>query len=141
MWHTSSCRIVYDPYRGGMTRKTSRWCVAEVDREITRYYRYQVLKRYGIALYPPSWDAHISIVRGERFSQQNLWKKYHCMTLDFDYHHMPIQAKHDDGSLKHYWFVEVDAPHLIFIRKELNLLHDRKLHITIGRTYDHQVVK
>ena len=97
-WLTSVGKIKYDPYRGSMKNKTEWWAVLEVDREITRYYRNWINKevfnpmeinhdnqpkemkeKYPVTiLHPPSWDAHVSIIRGEkpRNDLMHLWKKY-----------------------------------------------------------------
>jgi hypothetical protein len=32
--------IVYDPNRGTMKTRITNWCVLQVDKEITRYYRW-----------------------------------------------------------------------------------------------------
>jgi len=140
MWHMGSGRIVYDPYRGQMKNKTTWWCVVDVDKEITRYYRWWVWRKYGIELYQPSWDAHISVIRGEKPStdKMNLWKKYHKQIVDFKYEHNVRWAGDKEGVYKHYWFVVIDCPFLIDIRKEFDLPHDWRLHLTIGRTYEHQ---
>lgn len=55
-------RIVYDPSRGKKT--DPHWCIIEVDKEITRYYRYLFKKRFGYDLYSPSFDAHVSLLKG-----------------------------------------------------------------------------
>ena len=41
-WHTSRGRIIYDPARPGMKRRTKYWAIVNVDREITRYFRWWV---------------------------------------------------------------------------------------------------
>lgn len=55
--------IHYDPQRG--KKIDPYWCIIEADKELTRYYRAQFKTRYGIELYPPSFDAHVSLLRGE----------------------------------------------------------------------------
>ena len=79
-WFESTAKIVYDPRRPGMKRRTEWWCIATVDREITRYYR-EWIKRERLNLHDivhpgdrqtverfvqPAWDAHISVIRGEK---------------------------------------------------------------------------
>ena len=139
MWHTSTGIIRYDPPRGKMKKKTDWWAVVNVDREITRYYRWWVMKEKWIDLCQPSWDAHISIIRGERPKDHlmHLWKKYNGHKVEFRYKHNVRQSGDTTGWDRpdSYWFVEVDCPLLIDIRKELELPHDWKLHLTIGRTH------
>jgi hypothetical protein len=138
MWHSGTGTIIYDPWRGEMKRRTKNWAVVDVDREITRYYRWWVMKEKWIELYQPSWDAHISIVRGERLPNPEFWKKYHGRKIEFKYKHEVRRSGDTTGNDRpdHYWFVEVDAPFLNEIRTELGLVTGWKFHLTIGRTYD-----
>lgn len=139
MWHTGYGYIKYDPYRGGMKKRTTWWAVVEVDREITRYFRWWVQKEFWIDLKQPSWDAHISIIRGEKPPKdlQHLWKKYDGQRIEFRYKHHVRQSGDTTGGDRpdHYWFVEVDCPLLKQIRDEFGFPSDWKQHITIGRTY------
>jgi hypothetical protein len=140
MWHKSTGKIVYDPYRGALKKKPHWWCVVEVDKEITRYYRWWIERRHHIKeLKQPSWDAHISIIRGEkpRRNQMHLWKKYHGEIVEFEYMHNPRRSGDTTGGDRpdNYWFVEVRAPELIDIRKEFGYPCDWKLHLTVGRTW------
>lgn len=131
MWHTTTGKIIYDPYRGAMKRKTAWWCVLEVDPEITRYYRWWIERELHIhSLAPPSWDAHVSVIRGEEPKDElkHLWKKYHKMELEIEYEHNPQVAKKEE-----FWFVEVKAPFLSNIRKEFDRPHDWPLHLTVGK--------
>lgn len=139
MWHESTGRIVYDPRRGGMKKRTKWWCVLNVDKEITRYYRWWVKRRYHIQLHKPSWDAHVSIFRGEQPEDHlmHLWKKYDGMKIPFKYKHDVRQSGDTTGWDRpdHYWFVEVDCPFIMDMREEMNRPTKWKLHLTIGRTY------
>jgi hypothetical protein len=131
MWYTSTGKIVYDPYRGSMKHKTAWWCVLEVDPEITRYYRWWIEREHHIhSLVVPAWDAHVSIIRGEepREDLKHLWKKYHGQKVEFKYEHNPSRAKKSE-----FWFVEVEAPFLIDIRKEFEKPYDWALHLTVGK--------
>lgn len=150
-WHTSRGRIIYDPARPGMKRRTKYWAIVNVDREITRYFRWWVDRELlnitgveGFGLCQPSWDAHISIIRGENDVKdappqdlKRLWRKYHGEMVDFRYSLNVRQSGDTTGwdRPSHYWFVEVECPQLIEIRKELSLPYNWKLHLTIGRTY------
>lgn len=141
-FHTGTGIIKYDPPRGQMKAKTNWWAVMECDNQITDYYRAQVEKQYGLKLHQPSWGAHVSIIRGEkpREDLMHLWKKYHNKKVQFKYSHFPrfngdtkIVTKHKSGA---FWFLDVDAPFLTDIRKELQLPYDWKLHMTLGRRWD-----
>lgn len=151
----SKGRIVYDPYRGDMKNRTKYWCVVDVDREITRYLRWWTDRELlnitgvpGFGLYQPSWDAHISVVRGENDIREvpahklaRLWGKYHDEEVEFEYN-LEVRQSGDRPAVNgfvpkdHFWFVNVYCDKLVYIRKELGLPHDWRLHLTFGRTYD-----
>ena len=159
-WYKSSGVLRYDPNRFDMKTKTKWWAVLEVDREITRYYRSwinrELLNPLGIdhtgmsktmkQRYPikkleaPSWDAHVSVIRGEkpRNDLMHLWKKYDGIRFDFCYKHEPRYSGDTTGNDRpdNFWFVEVYAPKLMNIRSELKRPTNWKLHLTVGRTYE-----
>jgi hypothetical protein len=147
-FHQGSGTIVYDPYRGAMKKRTNGWCVVEVDKEITRYLRWWMRYEKHIYLQPPSWDAHISIVRGERLdpSVQQLWKKYHRQGVNFVYEHINnyrtarsgFGESADNGV---YYWVDVECPLMDSIRRELGLRQGWKFHLTFGRTYEYEARK
>lgn len=137
-WHTGTGRIVYDPHRGSMKQDTNWWCVIEIDREITRYYRWWLQREKHIILQQPAWDAHISVVRGERSVQKNraLWKKRHGQQVKFKYEHGDIQVSKDKDAPGYFYWIRVDCPAVDEIREELGLIASWKYHhATIGRTY------
>lgn len=140
MWHKGSGTIVYDPPRPGMKKDTKWWCVINVDREITRYYRWWLLRRYHIkGLNKPSWDAHISVIRGEepRNEHKHLWKKYHGERVSFRYKHSPYQGNAVGRKSKTggFWQVEVQCDFAVEIRKEFGFPAHWPLHLTVGRVY------
>ncbi len=130
MWHTGSGIIKYDPPRPGLNKKKEWWAIVKVDREITRYYRWWVMKEKWINLCQPSWDAHISIIRSERPKPEliYLWKKYDGTKVNFLYQH----KVHQNG---HYWVIDVKCSLLTQIRQEFELPCDWNFHLTIGRTW------
>lgn len=137
---TSSGKVIYDPKRNGMKRRTEWWCVMDVDREITRYLRWWAKKELWIDMCEPSWNAHISIIRGEKPKPRlmHLWKKYQNEKFNFEF---DLNLRHSgdttDGDRPgHFWFVNVECPELIDIRKELELPYNWKLHLTFGRQYE-----
>lgn len=151
--YTGTGTIVYDPYRAGMKKRTAWWCIVDVDREITRYYRWWVDKLFlnplafeGEGLKRPSWDAHISVIRGEKpFADKlELWKKYDGHKVEFKY---PAISDFKIGHASavgdapgKFFIIDIECPHLISIRKEFGFKSDWKLHITFGRTYDRKEV-
>jgi len=114
-----------------MKRRTAWWCIVKVDPEITRYYRHWLqwhLHKHEIA--PPSWDSHISVIRGEKPAENlmHLWKKYDGQKVKFRYKHYPRRAHKEQ-----FWFVDVECPLLMQIREELERPTTWPLHLTIGK--------
>lgn len=136
-WLTGSGIIRYDPPRPGLSKKKDWWAIVEIDREITRYYRWWVQRRFHVELKQPSWDAHISIIRGEKPhpDKMNLWKKYNGKRIEFKYSNYIRQSGDTKPGPNSFWFVEVDCPFLTEMRDEFNIPSDWKQHITIGRTW------
>lgn len=131
--YTGYAYIKYDPYRAQMKRRTNWWCIATVDREISRYYRYWIKKIYGLETHSPAWDCHISVIRGEKplDDLMHLWKKYDGLKIEFKYSN--IVCPNNNGK---FFAIKVESNDLLHIRKELQLPTDYGLHITIGKTYD-----
>lgn len=158
-YFTATGRIQYDPPRPGMKTRTRRsgssttdwWCILKVDREITRYYRWWIGRHlWGrTAIRPdwlclPSWDAHVSIVRGEKPRQNaEMWRKYEGEQVEFQYAHYPRQTTAEDRLRRYakdgdFWFVNVVCPRIDEIRAELGLRSNFRYHLTVGRTYDNR---
>ncbi len=140
MWLTGTGVIRYDPPRPGLKTRTKWWCVVDIDREITRYYRWWVKKELHIDLCQPSWDAHISIIRGEHPNDETLWKKYHGETVEFTYRHCPRQTSEKNyitafTSPDCFWFVDVKSPKMKAIRDEFGFPSDWNFHLTFGRVW------
>lgn len=143
--------IHYDPPRPGMSRRTDWWCIVKLDKEITRYYRWWLSYEKHIHLQPPSWDAHISIVRGERPKPEliELWKKHQGKRVEFYYDHGNIRVdrsqRRDERAANavggEYYFIDVQCPVLDEIRTELGLRTGYNFHFTVGRTYEYEARK
>jgi hypothetical protein len=140
-WLKGTGTLVYDPKRNNKNN-TEQWLVLEVDREITRYFRWWVDRELmnitgvdGMGILQPSGDAHVSVLRGKNdlkkvpaAHREALWNKYAGRRVDFLYNPNVQLAKGE------FWFVEVDAPWLTDIRKiEFDIPYDFGLHLTIGR--------
>lgn len=133
----SSGYVTYDPFRGDM-KNTGNWCVINCDKEITRYYRWWLQKEKHIILNQPSWDAHISVVRGERILPkfQHKWKHLQRMRIKFDYEHGDLQVSKDRDQPGHFYWIRVKCDTVDQIREELGLVASWKYHhLTIGRTH------
>ena len=146
LWFQSKGKVVYDPPRPGLKKKPHKWCILQVDREITRFFRWQVDKEMNPAgfesakLCQPSWDAHVSIVRGEldlRWAKHpERWKEHDGKWVDFYFNYFVRQTDPKKGETDDYWFVDVICDFGTQIREELGLRTDFKFHLTIGRTWD-----
>jgi len=159
-YFTTMGQIQYDPPRPGM-RKQSRssgrinqqhWCILKVDREITRYYRWMIERdMWGLtAIQPdwlcqPSWDAHVSIVRGEKPRQNaDVWRKYDGVKVELRYAHNPRMTTMEDRNHRFakdgdIFFIDVECPLIDLIRAELGLRTHPHYHLTVGRTYDSRI--
>ena len=138
MWHTGIGTIVYDPFRGKMKTRTKWWCVLELDKEITRYYRWWIEKELHIhSLVQPAWDAHISIIRGEEPADnlKHLWKKYDGKVVEFKYEHNPetVGPKVNRNSTDTVWTLRIRDPFLLSIRSELGRPSNWNLHLTVAK--------
>lgn len=136
-WHDGTGIIKYDPFRGQMKSDTNGWCVIETDREITRYYRWWLQKEKGLILDQPSWDAHISVVRGERHATKHKnWKKGHNCHVEFQYEHGDVQTTKDADQPGMFYWIRVRCRAVDELRADLNLVTSWKTHhLTIGRTH------
>lgn len=138
---TVPARIVYDPYRGAGNLSNKWWCVAELDKEVTRYYRWWIKSRYHIELFEPSWNAHISIIRGEEppADKKHLWGKYNGETVMAKYSHFVRQSGDVPGPYEEktsFWFVDATHERFTEIRNQFGFPSNWKQHLTIGRVYN-----
>ena len=150
-WFSTSGRIVYDPPRGDMKTRVQWWCVITLDREITAYYRWFLRQHWwevenrGMRrpYYQPAWDAHVSVVRGEKPKNPEAWKRWNGKEVELFYSNNIRQTGDTTGFDRpdHFWFVETKCPMVWKIREELGLpIADPKgkpftLHLTIARAY------
>lgn len=128
-------KLCYNPERG-KNQSTSWWLVVDVDKEITRYYRWWVKTEIGILLQQPSWNAHISVIRGAQPPNPEFWRKYEQKTIGFQIKHEVRQSGDTTGWDRpdNYWFVDVFSEELSHIQQEMGFPAKDKYHITIGRT-------
>lgn len=124
----SQGRLIYSP-RTHLT-DSSRWLVLMCDDEISRYYRTLFSKQFPYLnkIQKPTWGAHISILRGEKIKNYNIWKLDEGKIIDFEYD--PIVK--DNGE---YFWLTVKCNYLseLRIRYGLNPLPQYGFHLTIGK--------
>ena len=130
--------IRYDPPRGSMKSNRPGWCVVDVDKEITRYYREVVSKKFHTRIIEPAWNAHVSVFRGESFlTKHDLWKAYDGQKVEIYYTNNVVQCGNPTGDKrKRFFAVDVRSPFLKKMRDEVGVPSDWNFHLTIGKLPD-----
>lgn len=127
-------KLRYSPQlNGSLNRRdggsTKWWLVIDCDPEIGRYYRslYEMWTYKTSELRRPAWEAHISVIRDEKPSNEADWLKYDGQDIEFTY--MP-----DLEFNGIYVWMPVLCPNALDIREELGLPRNPyyDLHLTIG---------
>ncbi len=125
----SAGKLVYSP-RTHLS-SSERWLVLMADDEISKYYRHlhqRELPWLG-KLSRPVWGTHLSIIRGERVHNHQLWGLDANKIVEFEYE----GGVQDNGE---YYWLKVVCPYLKDLRMKYGLRPDPKFgfHLTIGRT-------
>ena len=122
-------KLVYTPRTH--LASSDRWLVLMCDDAISEYYRCLFYREYPHLgkLTRPVWGTHVSIIRGERIPNYNLWKMDANKIIEFEYE----PGVHDNGE---YYWLNVKCDKLAEIRKLYGLKRNPQfgLHLTIGRT-------
>ena len=127
-------KLVYSP-RTHLS-SSQNWIVLMCDDEISKYYRHLFSKDYPYLngsrvgkLTRPVWGAHVSVIRGERIPNMNLWGIDANKIIEFEYEGGVI----DNGE---YYWLKVKCPILSDLRNKYGLSSDPRFgfHLTIGRT-------
>lgn len=133
----STGKFYYDPPRGQMKNRVKKWAILRVDDEISNYYRWWINHLFHTHLLQPAWNAHISVIRGEKdfaYSKADinspLWKKYQGKIIEFEYSHEPYSCQNGN-----FWVIKARSEELTFIRQELGLVtkYGDTFHITVGK--------
>lgn len=122
-------KLIYNP-RTHLS-SSDKWLVVMCDDEISKYYRslfYQEFPYKG-KLTRPVWGAHISLIRGERIANPQLWRLDENKIIEFEYEGGII----DNGE---YYWLKAKCPYLLDLRERYGLYREPRfgLHLTIGRT-------
>lgn len=127
-------KLIYSP-RTHLS-SSDRWLVLMCDDEISKYYRtlfnkeypYLNAERHG-KLTRPVWGTHISVIRGERVPNYNLWRLDENKLIEFEYE----GGVQDNGE---YYWLKVKCQSLGDLREKYGLPRDPRFgfHLTIGRT-------
>ncbi len=112
---------------------SDRWLIMRCDDEICKYYASLFRREFPYLpkLARPVWGAHISVIRGERVPNFNLWGKGNNAKIDFEW------EPGVTDNIEYFWLkVKCDA--LLDIREAYGLHREPRfgLHLTIGRTTD-----
>lgn len=109
----------------------NRWLVLMCDDEISKYYRYMFYTEFPWKgkLTRPVWGTHISIIRGEKIPNMNLWGIDSHKIIEFEYEGGVM----DNGE---YYWLKAKCPYLSSLREKYGLRSEPKFgfHLTIGRT-------
>lgn len=128
--------IIYDPYRGENMKPKNQWCILQLPKDFARYYQYFLRKEKHLELFDPTFNAHVSIVRGEVPKNMNAWKKYNNKRFFIEYEPEIVSFK-DTKKPGSYYCITFKSKALSELRRELGLIPHEVFHITIGRTnYD-----
>jgi len=122
-------KLVYSPRTH--LASSERWLVVMCDDELSKYYRSLFYMEYPWLgkLSRPVWGTHISVIRGEKIPNHNLWKMDEGKIIKFEYEPGVI----DNGE---YYWLKVKCDYLSELREKYGLSGRPKFgfHLTIGRT-------
>jgi len=127
-------KLVYSPRTH--LASSERWLVLMCDDEISLYYRSLYSAEYkalncgrSTKLTRPVWGTHVSVIRGEKIPNMNLWGLEANKIIEFEYDGGVI----DNGE---YYWLKVRCPILSEIRLKYGLNKEPRFgfHLTIGRT-------
>lgn len=122
-------KLIYSP-RSHLAN-SERWLIVMCDDEISKYYRKLFYTEYPWLgkLTRPVWGTHISIIRGEKIPNANLWKLDENKIIEFEYE----GGVKDNGE---YYWLKVNCPYLSNLREKYGLSREPRFgfHLTIGRT-------
>lgn len=108
-----------------------RWLVLMCDDEISKYYRHMFYTEYPWKgkLTRPVWGTHISVIRGEKIPNMNLWGIDSHKIVEFEYEGGVM----DNGE---YYWLKAKCPYLSSLREKYGLRPEPKFgfHLTVGRT-------
>jgi hypothetical protein len=120
--------LTYDPKAKTIAGKPW-WLILVCCDDLARYYRQQYSWFYKSKpqLQKPAWNSHISVLRGEKPQNQNLWGFRNNEVIEFEY---------EDRLLTNdlYYWLPVKCPELLDIRECLGLPRQGifNLHLSVG---------
>ena len=119
-------KVVYDPLRAGKVAQETGWAVIQLDTEdLTSYYANQFYKKFGIVLDKPSWEPHISVIKGT-YDESKPWKHRDGEIVEIEYSHFMFWND------SHVW-LNASCVANIELRTYYGQPSGDRGHITIGR--------
>lgn len=126
----ATATLVYDPPRHGLRKARDRWwCIAEVDGDLSSYYRWLWQRETGRLINKPAWQPHITVTGDIEPPMAGLWGRHVGEMVAFEY-------LNDLYELGPFVGLTVRAGRLNEIRAELGLPSEYPFHITLGRLAD-----
>lgn len=104
--------------------------VLQCSPSIMEYYRYWIQRELGVRTCQPMAKCHVSMIRGEEPRDKAYWDTLPGKQLSLTYSpDVRTNGKH--------WWVFVNAPEILEIRRKLGLSKPKyPLHMTIGTTVE-----
>jgi hypothetical protein len=122
-------KLIYSPRTH--LASSERWLILSCDDELSLYYRSLFYREYPWLgkLTRAVWGSHISIIRGERVPNYNLWRLDENKIIEFEYEPGVI----DNGE---YYWLNVKCDYLCYLRQKYGLSRYPQFgfHLTVGRT-------
>lgn len=122
-------KIIYAPRTH--LKSSENWVVLMCDDEISKYYRHMFYKEFPWKgkLTRPVWGTHVSIIRGEKIPNFNLWKLDENKLIEFEYE----GGVNDNGE---YYWLKTKCDYLGDLREKYGLVREPRFgfHLTVGRT-------
>lgn len=128
----SSGKLVYNPKTHLQSNNNwNKWLVLMCDEELSIYYRTIFTREYPYLskLMRPVWGSHISVIRGEKVPNSDIWGIGKDTIIHFEYE-PGVQNN------KEYYWLKVHCDELGALREAYNLPRQPRFgfHLTIGRT-------
>lgn len=125
----SSGKLVYAPKTH--LRDSEKWLVLMCDEELSLYYKCLFKREFPHLpkLQRPVWGAHVSVIRGEKIPNADLWGFAANQVVNFEYE--PGVSSNGE-----YYWLKVHCDELAAIRELYGMSRAPRFgfHLTIGRT-------
>jgi hypothetical protein len=132
---TAIVQVIRNPTK--IKHDTDFLVTATTCEELTRYYRYLVLKHNYIRLLKPSWKSHITISKINPADKYPVAASFDKKEIEFSYEPIVRYSGDTTGDKPPiHWFLDVYSDGIREIRSSLGLPDYTKFHVTIGILQD-----